>query len=466
VTEAYAWADHRLFERPDGSGALLFGAEQASLFSVEEETRRVLSRWRSRDAVVLEDAAPAEREVLEALRDARLLVPARGRSPCALPARDTATVPLATLVLEVAQACNLRCAYCYAGGGSYGGPVRLLDPDKARRAARHLVEASGEREAVTLVLFGGEPLLNLPAMRAAVEEVEAAAARAGKKAHVSLTTNGTCLTPDALAFLREHRVSVSLSIDGPPDVHDENRRYASGSGTYRDVVEGLTRLRAHTGRAPAARVTLTPAQWSRVPEVFDHLVGLGCCEVGIAPASPVRAELLPTKEQEEALLQGFSALARRFVDEARQGRVLRFSNMIDLVAKLHQGQTRELPCGAGLGYVALDADGKFFLCHRLAGEEAFCLGDLDGGVDQVRARRCLSELAAPRRDSCASCWARSLCAGGCHYENHLRENRLGLPAGTSCDFILRWLELGIQVYASLRRAPKDVFAFLERRADQ
>ena len=83
MTEAYAWADHRLFERPDGGGALLFGAEQASLFSVEEETRRVLSRWRSRDAVVLEDAAPAEREVLEALRDARILVPARGRSPCA-----------------------------------------------------------------------------------------------------------------------------------------------------------------------------------------------------------------------------------------------------------------------------------------------------------------------------------------------------------------------------------------------
>ena len=29
MTEAYAWADHRLFERPDGSGALLFGAEYA-----------------------------------------------------------------------------------------------------------------------------------------------------------------------------------------------------------------------------------------------------------------------------------------------------------------------------------------------------------------------------------------------------------------------------------------------------
>ena len=66
-------------------------------------------------------------------------------------------------------------------------------------------------------------------------------------------------------------------------------------------------------------MTLTPAQWARVPEVFDRLVGLGFCEVGIAPASPVRAEFLPTKDEQEALLRGFSALAGRFVDEARQG---------------------------------------------------------------------------------------------------------------------------------------------------
>ena len=464
MTATYAWADHRLLARPDGSGALLFGAEQASLFSVDDETHRVLARWRDRDEVVLEDAAPEEREVLEALREARFLVPAR-RARAERPARDPAEVPLGTLVLEVAQACNLRCAYCYAGGGTYGGTARLLDPEQARRAARHLVDASGARESVTLVLFGGEPLLNPEAVRAAAEEAEAAAARAGKKVQLSLTTNGTCFTPEALELIRAHRISVSLSVDGPPDVHDENRRYASGAGTYADVVAGLALLRAHTGHTPAARVTLTPPQWSRIPEVLEHLLGLGFSEVGIAPASPISADLLPSAAEEEALFAGFSALAARFLAEAREGRILRFSNLLDLLAKLHQGEARDVPCGAGLGYLALDADGRFFLCHRLAGEEEFCLGDLERGLDPARARACLDGLAAPRKDACGRCWARSLCAGGCHYENHLRESHLGLPAGSSCGFILRWLELGIQVYASLRREPGDVLAVLERRAE-
>ena len=43
---------------------------------------------------------------------------------------------LGTLVLEVAQSCNLGCTYCYAEGGTYGGTPRLLDPELARRAAR------------------------------------------------------------------------------------------------------------------------------------------------------------------------------------------------------------------------------------------------------------------------------------------------------------------------------------------
>jgi uncharacterized protein len=465
VTEALAWADHRLFERPDGAGALVFDAEQASLFSIDEETQRILTRWVSRESVALEDASPEERQVLEALRDARLLVPARRRARAERAERDPAGFPLGTLVLEVAQACNLRCTYCYAGGGSYGGSVRLLDPEKARRAARHLVDASGDRASVMLVLFGGEPLLNVPGITAAVEEAEAAAARAGKTVQVSLTTNGTCFTPEVVRFLRDHRISVTVSIDGPRDLHDGNRCYASGGGTYADVVDGVALLRGETGRSPAARVTLTPAQWSRVPEVFEHLLGLGFSEVGIAPASPITTELLPSGEEEEALFAGFSNLALRFLDDAREGRILRFSNILDLLAKVHQGQARDVPCGAGLGYVALDADGRFFLCHRLAGEEAFCLGDLDGGIDPSRTRGCLAALAAPRKEACAECWARSLCAGGCHYENHLRESRLGLPAGSSCDFIRRWLQLGIQVYAGLRARPEAVLAFLERRAE-
>ena len=347
---ALRFADHRIFDAPPPSGgdALLFGADHASLFAVDRATREVIERWRGRDAFALADAPASDREVLDALADARLLVPTHAEREARRPSVDPADVPLATLVLEAAQACNLRCTYCYAGGGSYGGPARAMRPELAARAARHLVEASGDRERVTLVLFGGEPLLNLPALEAAVRAGEAAAAARGKQLVVSITTNGTRFTPEALDFLAAHRIGVSVSIDGPPDVHDANRPYAgrNGGGSYADVVEGVARLAERTGRPPAARVTLAPRQWSRVPEVFDHLLRLGFLEVGIAPTSPVDAALLPTPEEDEALLAGFAELARRFADEAREGRVLPFSNLLDLLAKLHTGAARAGCAGA------------------------------------------------------------------------------------------------------------------------
>ncbi len=376
-------------------------------------------------------------------------------------------MPLTTLVLEVAQACNLRCTYCYAGGGSYGGRARLMQPELARRAVRYLIENSGSAPRVALVLFGGEPLMNLPAIQAAVLEGEACARQADKSLGISLTTNGTRFTPEAVDFLTEHGVGITVSIDGPPQLHDANRRYpGAGGGTYADVLAGVALLRARGGRPPAARVTLTPEQWSAIPEVFDHLAELGFLEVGIAPASPITSSLLPTPEQEDALFKSFSLLAQRFTVAASQGRILPFSNLLDLLARLHMGRVKSAPCGAGLGYLALDAEGQFFLCHRLAGMDSFRVGDLERGVEHGKIATCLADQAKPRAQDCATCWARSLCAGGCHHDNHVREHDLGLPHGGSCDFIRRWIELGIRVYADVRdREHGVVLAFLRRRAE-
>ena len=468
MSGTYVWADHRIFAaRSPGAKALLFGADHASLFAIEPSAQPLLDAWRQRKTIVLEDAPEAEREILEALRDTQVLVRPSSLHRSAPAPIDPAAIPLGTLVLDAAQACNLRCRYCYAGGGSYGGATRIMRPELARRAARFLVESSGDRRSVTLVLFGGEPLLNMPAIEAAVLEGEATASERSKTLVVSITTNGTRFTPEALDFLAAHRIGVSVSIDGPPDIHDANRRYARrNNGTYADVVSGVALLRERTSRPPAARVTLTPDQWHRVPEVFDHVLGLGFLEVGIAPSSPVRMEFLPTPEQDEALLDGFAILAERFEHEAAAGRVLPFSNLLDVLARLHVGQVKAAPCGAGLGYLAMDAEGGLFLCHRLAGTKRFRVGDIDSGVDHDRIRACLAEQAAPRADACAACWARSLCAGGCHYENHLRESELGLAPGGSCEFIRQWIELGIRVYAGLcHDSDHPVLAFLGKRVE-
>ncbi len=459
----HLWADHRIFEVDEGT--ILFGVDHASLFFIDGQTREVIQRLGSHPFLDLNQTNLQDREILSELQDARFLLPESvvGRSvPEPFHPQD---IPLGTMVLEVAQDCNLRCKYCYAEGGSYGGTPRMLSPQMARKAVRLLVREAGDRESVTLVLFGGEPLLNMPAIEAAVEEAALGERETGKRVQISLTTNGTLLKPEIINFLQRHRVGVAISLDGPPDLHDANRPDVAGQGSYAKILPKLKGL-LHNSPAPvAARVTLVPDQWGRIEEVYDHLMGLGFHEVGIAPASPITTELLPSFEQEEILLKGFASMACRFKQEADKGRILPFSNILDLLGRLHLGQTKSVACGAGFGYLAVDAEGNFFPCHRLAGEEIFHVGDLDTGADVEKIESSLAILTAGKEKMCSDCWARTLCAGGCHYENHLRESKLGLPPGSSCNFIRSWLQLGIELYAELRSTGADpLLERLEKRA--
>ncbi len=446
----YEWTDHQIFGAENG--AILFGVDQGSLFFIDKPTHEVLSRWKTSRTLDLDDVPEGDREILEGLRDARFLAPSGARHRIEALDFDIASIPLTTMVLEVAQDCNLACTYCYAGGGSYGRSACLLSPDMARQAVRKLVDDSGDRDTVTLVIFGGEPLLNMPAVRAAVEEAQTLSRERGKQVFVSLTTNGTLLNSDIVEFIHINKIAVALSLDGPADLHDTNRPNLAGTGSYAAITANLEGLLSGSSAAVAARVTLTPDQWCRIEEVFYHLMQLGFHEVGIAPVSPVRRELLPNADQEEALLQGFSALARTFLKAAQANRLLPFTNLIDLLARLHLGQTKSVSCGAGYGYLAVDAEGSLYVCHRLVGEETCRVGNLDDGADPGEIRRALDKLTCGKQEMCRSCWARTLCSGGCHYENHLRENLLGLPPGGSCDFIRRWFKLGIEVYAELKRS--------------
>ena len=166
------------------------------------------------------------------------------------------------------------------------------------------------------------------------------------------------------------------------------------------------------------------------------------------------------------LLDGFARLAERFVQKAAEGELLPFSNLLDVLARLHVGQVKDVACGAGLGYLAIDSEGRFYLCHRMAGMDHFRVGDLEHGIDHAGIAKRLAEQAAPRQDACSKCWARSLCAGGCHHDNHIREHDLGQNPGGMCDFIRGWFEICIRTYAQVRRsADERLLAFLAQRAE-
>lgn len=66
-------------------------------------------------------------------------------------------------------------------------------------------------------------------------------------------TNGTLLTREHVHFFAGHGFSVSLSIDGPEDLHNQNRVFSGGRGSYARVLEAVSLLRERNQTIGAAR---------------------------------------------------------------------------------------------------------------------------------------------------------------------------------------------------------------------
>jgi len=152
---------------------------------------------------------------------------------------------LNNLTLQVTQGCNLRCSYCYySGDGSLTRKHNnvAMTWDIAKKTIDFFKEHSEESEDVTIGFYGGEPLLNFKLIRQCVDYANNVLI--DKRINYTITTNGTVLNNEIISFLEKNRVHLLVSLDGPQEVHDSNRRYAhNGSGSFEKVYRNLVMLR-------------------------------------------------------------------------------------------------------------------------------------------------------------------------------------------------------------------------------
>jgi len=372
-------------------------------------------------------------------------------APAYIDDRPVKPFAMHAISLAVAQKCNLGCTYCYAQGGDFGGPAKNMPEATALKAVERLIEGVAPGERVNIAFLGGEPLVNRPVLRAATERAAALGAQKGVAVGFSITSNGTLLTPDDGDFFERHGFAVTISLDGVGAVHDGQRPFKGGRGSYDRVLANVMPLiRMQRAMQISARVTVTPKNL-RLPETLDHFIGLGFHSVGFSPmlnAPSGRGEMAAADLAE--MLAQMIACGRAFEASVVAGRRYPFLNMVTALKELHKGTHRPYPCGAGAGYLAVSADGGLFACHRFVDDAAGAMGNLTDGPDPAVRTNWLANRHVHFQSPCSGCWARYLCGGGCHHEVIQR----GRPA---CDYIRGWLEYSLGAYVRLLEATPAFF---------
>jgi uncharacterized protein len=181
---------------------------------------------------------PTDRDMLQlASEDTKVAMP------------GVAEAPAFTFVLvKLASRCNINCTYCYwfRDPEVYNKPpVLTLDAEDqfCARLEHHIRKY--ELDQFLLVFHGGEPLLfpkyrfrNLQNKLADVER------RTGCKIERGVTTNAILIDDEWTDLFKAHDVSVTISLDGPPDINDKQRVDFKGRGTLAATLQGLDHLRA------------------------------------------------------------------------------------------------------------------------------------------------------------------------------------------------------------------------------
>jgi uncharacterized protein len=354
------------------------------------------------------------------------------------------------LSLAVAQKCNLGCTYCYAAQGTFGGRAKNMPLETANRAVDLLLEETADGGKATLAFLGGEPLANRTVIYAATERAVELARRRNIALSFSITTNGTLVNEADATFFETYGFAVTVSLDGPREVHDRLRPYKGGAGSYDRIMRNVRPLLKRQRRMQvSARVTVTPDNLD-LRHTLDDLITARFHSVGFSPmlTSPSgRGEL--QSDHLLPLLDGMIDCGRAFEQHLVAGERYPFANMVNAMREIHRGSHRPYPCGAGAGYLGVSADGELAACHRFVGDADGAMGTLDG-VDRARQARWLDERHVHRQAPCTTCWARYLCGGGCHHETIRR----GRPA---CDYIRGWLHYCLTAYLRLSKQRPDWF---------
>jgi len=348
------------------------------------------------------------------------------------------------LCLHVAHDCNLRCGYCFAGTGAFGGNRSLMSREVGEKAIDFLLANCQKRKHVEVDFFGGEPLMNFDVVKDLVAYGKKRAEELGKIIKFTITTNGVLLTDDVQEFLNANNMSVVLSLDGREKTNDQMRPFPNGAGSYGIIKNKMVNfVNSRSQEDYYVRGTFTRHNLDFANDV-KHLAELGFKEISVEPVVAEASFDYAFREEDLPILkEQYEELTRYYWDAYINGRGF---NFFHFNVDLNHGPClpkRLSGCGAGHEYLAVSPEGDLYPCHQFVGQEKYRIGSVFTGLENRELAVEFQNSYVLNKEECRKCWARYYCSGGCHANNLNYRGSLLKPYTFGCELQRKRLECAI-----------------------
>jgi uncharacterized protein len=288
---------------------------------------------------------------------------------------------------------------------------------------------------LSVVLHGGEPLLLGVAATERLIQGLKSSLRVDVGLHIQ--TNGVLLTDEFIDVFDRYDVGISISLDGPAELHDRNRRDRQGDGSHERVVAGVARLVAHPACERLFSGLLAVVDPTADPlEVYEFLKATGAPSVDFLYRDGNHDVLPPGKSQTDTTEYGdwMVRLLDHYLTDPAPPRIRVLDDLIRLILG---GRGRKEGVGQDeYGILVIDTDGRITRNDTLKvaypGADRFQLerSILNRDLLQQLASSELDEYFAlqnPTSPKCHACPERMVCGGGMPAHRWSSENGYSNP---------------------------------------
>lgn len=347
------------------------------------------------------------------------------------------------IILEVTENCNLRCDYCIynnANDAFRNFSHQEMTTEIALKAIDYILKTSFKDE-LYIGFYGGEPLLKFDLIKECVDFV--LKNKKNKKITFSLTTNGVLMTKDkAKYFASIPDFSLTFSIDGDEEIHNEHRIMKNGTGSFGSSFQGYKNALEVYDLGKQYLITINTVvsppysteKFDRIQNFFEtyaHSMQVNCTYVD-HPSNKILVQDFFEEKKVENRMPLLSwekkklplEKVKSFTKASQTGSFLKIHKRPIFNTPITQHKFNGC-CLPGTRRLYVTTNGKYLPCERVG--DIPTIGDVEHGIDiKAIQKYFVDEYVKNSISDCNNCWASlvcSVCYANCYNEEGIDINK-------------------------------------------
>ncbi|MGX7025993.1 radical SAM/SPASM domain-containing protein [Vagococcus hydrophili] len=415
---------------------ILFFSNSLNSFEINDKTKRIikeLSKNKSENKI-LQDNEVTKGEILEInnliTEQNSIELPVEDR-------KEGHSNYLKRLSINISNSCNMKCKYCYAQFGYYGSEKSLMNIDIIKETLDNFY--SSFDEIAIIQVFGGEPFLHYEGFKYICEYIESKYEKGEIKYKTLITTvtNGTVLSAKIIELIKKHNIIITISLDGPKEIHDCNRSFLNDTGTFERIIKNIKKLKVETGQPQQIEATYNQEHVKHnisIIKLIEYIkTQFEDVSIHIAPVSGNKNECF-TLENRDSFVDSVDDIFNYNKKKKNKANYL----ILDSMLQLFQNPEKKTNfCDAGISLFSVSYTGYVYPCYMFIDEPGFALCNVqDSNFSRSfllnKAKKYQEHNRQEGKSSCKSCPIVNVC-DGCLGMNYFNTGHIYTPVTEDCS---------------------------------